>query len=259
MSIELNHRINGPDGAPVVVFSNSLGATLEMWAPQAPAVSARFRMLRYDQRGHGDSPVPPGPYDLPDLGRDVLDLLDRNGVERAHFCGLSMGGATGMWLAANAPERIDRLVLICTSARFGDPQMWIERAATVRANGTESVADAGLERWFTAGFREREPALTARFRAMIASQPDEGYANCCGVLERLDIREELGGIVAPTLLIAGAQDPSTPPEPDAHLIADRLPGTRLEVLDPAAHLANVERAEAVTDLILDHLDSGTSP
>jgi 3-oxoadipate enol-lactonase len=258
MSVELNHRINGPHDAPVAVFSNSLGATLDMWAPQVPSVSARFRMLRYDQRGHGHSPVPPGPYDLADLGQDVLHMLDSEGIERVHFCGLSMGGATGMWLAANAPERIDRLVLLCTSARFGEPQMWIDRAAAVRADGTESVADAGLDRWFTAGFREREPELMARFRAMIAGQPDEGYAECCGVLERLDIRDELSGIAAPTLIVAGAQDPSTPPDPDAQLLADRIPGARLEVLDPAAHLANVERAEAVTELILDHLDTGTS-
>jgi 3-oxoadipate enol-lactonase len=255
MSVGLNHRINGPYDAPVLVLANSLGATMEMWAPQIPALSVRFRLLRFDQRGHGDSPVPPGPYDIADLGRDVLDLLDANDIEHAHFCGLSMGGATGMWLAANAPERIDRLVLLCTSARFGAPQMWIERAATVREQGTDAVADAGVGRWFTEGFREREPAVAARFRAMIASQPDDGYAELCGVLERLDLRDELSGIRAPTLVVAGAQDPSTPPDPDAKLIAESIPGARLEVLDPAAHLANVERADAVTDLILDHLDT----
>jgi 3-oxoadipate enol-lactonase len=254
MSVELNHRINGPYDAPVVVLSNSLGASLEMWAPQIPALSVRFRVLRYDQRGHGDSPVPPGPYDIDDVGQDVLDLLDRAGIERAHFCGLSMGGMTGMWLAANAPERIDRLVLLCTSAHFGNPEMWIERAATVREQGTEAVAEAGIGRWFTDGFREREPAVAARFRAMIASQPDEGYAELCGVLERLDLRNDLPRIAAPTLVVAGAQDPSTPPDPHARLIAERIPGARLEVLDPGAHLINVERAETVTDLILDHLE-----
>ena len=254
MTVELNHRINGPYDAPVVVVSNSLGASMEMWAPQVPALSVRFRVLRYDQRGHGDSAVPPGPYDISDMGRDVLDLLDQNEIERAHFCGLSMGGSTGMWLAANAPERIDRLVLLCTSAHFGNPEMWIERAATVREQGTEAVADAGIGRWFTDAFREREPAITARFRAMIASQPDAGYAELCGVLQRLDVRDELARIAAPTLVIAGAQDPSTPPEPHAQLIAGRIPGARLEVLDPGAHLINVERAEEVTDLILNHLE-----
>ncbi|HEY7631195.1 MAG TPA: 3-oxoadipate enol-lactonase [Thermoleophilaceae bacterium] len=256
MSVELNHRINGPYDKPVVVFSNSLGASLDMWNPQVPALTTQFRVLRYDQRGHGDSPSPPGPYDFADLGQDVLDLLDRLELERVHFCGLSMGGATGMWLAINAPERIDRLVLMCTTAHFGNPEMWQERAATVRAEGTEVVADAGIGRWFTDGFREREPALMERFRAMIASQDDEGYAECCGALERVDLRDELSRIAADTLVIAGAQDPSTPPEPHAKLLAERIPSAQLEVLDPGAHLLNVERSEAVTELILEHLDKG---
>ena len=254
MSVDLNHRINGPYDAPVVVLSNSLGSSMEMWAPQVPALSVRFRVLRYDQRGHGDSPVPPGPYDVPDLGQDVLDLLDRNEIERAHFAGLSMGGMTGMWLAANAPERIDRLVLLCTTAYFGTPEVWIERAATVREQGTEAVAEAGVERWLTEDFREREPAVAARMRAMIAAQPDDGYVECCGALERLDLRDQLDRIATPTLVIAGAQDPSTPPDPHAQLIADHISGARLELLDPGAHLINVERAPEVTDLILDHLE-----
>lgn len=255
MSVELNHRINGPHDAPVVVLSNSLGSSMEMWAPQVPALSVRFRVLRYDQRGHGESPVPPGPYDIPDLGQDVLDLLDRNEIERAHFVGLSMGGMTGMWLAANAPERIDRLVLLCTTSYFGTPESWIERAATVREQGTAAVAEAGVERWLTEGFREREPAVAERFRAMIAAQPDEGYALCCGALERLDLRDELPKIAAPTLVIAGAQDPSTPPDPHALFLTEDIRGARLHVLDPGAHLINVERATEVTDLILDHLEA----
>jgi 3-oxoadipate enol-lactonase len=254
MSVELNHRINGPYDAPVVVLSNSLGASMEMWAPQIPALSVRFRVLRYDQRGHGDSPVLPGPYEIADLGQDVIALLDSGDIERAHFCGLSMGGSTGMWLAANAPERIDRLVLLCTTAYFGTPDMWIERAKTVREQGTEAVADAGIGRWFTQGFREREPAVAARFRAMIAAQPNEGYAELCGVLERMDVRDDLERIKAATLVIAGAQDPSTPPDPHAHLLAERIPDVRLEIFDPGAHLINVERATEVTDLILDHLE-----
>lgn len=257
MAVELNHRINGPHDAPVVVLSNSLGASMEMWASQVPALSVGFRVLRYDQRGHGASSVPPGPYDIADLGHDVLHLLDLNGIERAHFCGVSLGGATGMWLAANAPERLDRLVLICTSPRFGDPSMWIERAASVRELGTAGLADATMERWFTDQFRETQPNVTARFKAMMESQPDEGYAELCGVLERLDLRADLPHIAAPTLVISGAQDPSTPPDEHGRLIADGIPGARFEVLDPAAHLANVERADVVTDLILDHLEGNT--
>lgn len=254
--MELNHRINGPYDAPVVVLSNSLGASLEMWAPQVPSLAASYRVLRYDQRGHGESPVPAEPFDIPDLGRDVLDLLDRHEIEHAHFCGLSLGGMTGIWLGANAPERIDRLVLLCTTAWFGTPDVYTERSATVRAEGTEAVAGGGVERWFTEGFREREPATVERYRAMIASQSDEGYARCCEALARLDLRDELPRIAAPTLVIAGAQDPSTPPDPHAQLLAERIPGARLEVLDPAAHLANVERASEVTGLVLEHLDPG---
>jgi 3-oxoadipate enol-lactonase len=254
MSVDLNHRINGPYDAPVVVLSNSIGSSMEMWAPQVPALSVRFRVLRYDTRGHGDSPVPPGPYELDDLGQDVLDVLDRNEIERAHFCGLSLGGMTGMWLAANAPERIDRLLLLCTTAYFGTPETWVERARLVREQGTEAIADASIERWFTEGFREQQPAVAARFRAMIASQPGEGYAGCCGALERLDLREDLTRIAAPTLVIAAAQDPSTPPDPHAEQLAERIPNARLEVLDPGAHLINVERPAEVTDLILDHLE-----
>jgi len=253
--ITFNYEISGPETAPWLIFSNSLATNLHMWDAQAAEMKGAFRVLRYDQRGHGESPVPPGPYDIPDLGQDVLDLLDRNEIERAHFVGLSMGGMTGMWLAANAPERIDRLVLLCTTSYFGTPETWIERAATVREHGIESVAGAGVERWFTEGFRQSQPAVVERMRAMIAAQPDEGYALCCGALERLDLRDQLERIAAPTRIIAGAQDPSTPPDPHAQFLTEDIPGAHLTVLDPGAHLINVERATEVTDLILDHLES----
>jgi 3-oxoadipate enol-lactonase len=255
MAVPLHHVLNGPFDSPVLVLSNSLGASLEMWAAQLPSLSGPFRVIRYDQRGHGKSPVPSGPYDIPDLGQDLLDLLDDLEVERAHFCGLSLGGMTGMWLAANAPERIDRLVLLCTTSYYGTPEMWQERAAAVRAGGTESIAEAGVGRWFTEDFREREPATVERFRRMIASTPDEGYAECCGAIERLDERDDLPKIKAPTLVIAGAEDPAAPPDPHARLLADRIPGSRLEIVEHAAHMANAEQPQIVTDLILDHLEA----
>lgn len=257
MTVPLHHVLNGPLDAPLVVLSNSLGANLEMWAPQLPALSGQFRVLRYDQRGHGKSPVPPGPYDIPDLGRDALNLLDDLDVEKVHWCGLSLGGMTGMWVAANAPERIDRMVLLCTTAYYGTPELWQERAAAVRSGGTESIAEAGIGRWFTEGFREREPATVGRFRRMIESTPDEGYAECCGAIERLDEREDLPKIQAPTLVIAGAEDPAAPPDPHAQLLADRIPDARLEIVD-AAHMANAEQPHIVTDLILDHLEGAAA-
>lgn len=251
-AVDVHHVIDGPDEAPVVVLSNSLGSNLSMWQPQVSSLAERFRVLRYDQRGHGASPTPPGPYSLADLGRDVLGLLDRLGVPRAHFCGLSLGGMTGMWLAANAPERIGRLVLLCTSARLGPPEGWTERARTVRANGTRAVADAVVGRWFTEALPRRDPGLVTRMRAMVAASPAEGYAACCEAIAALDLEGALPGIGAPTLVIAGAEDPATPPE-HAERIAAAIPDAHMTILEGAAHLANVERARAVTDLMLSHL------
>jgi 3-oxoadipate enol-lactonase len=249
--IDVGYDIAGPDDAPVVVLSNSLGSTTAMWDPQAAVLAERLRVVRYDHRGHGDSPVPPGPYELADLGADALRLLDRLGLERVHWCGLSLGGMVGMWLAITAPERIDRLVLCCTSARLGPPEMWAQRAETVRAEGVEAIADAGIGRWLTAGFIEREPDAAAVVRAMLVATPDEGYAACCGAIERMDLVPELGAIRAPTLVIAGTQDPATPPE-HGERIAAGIPAAHLELVD-AAHLATIEQPEAMTDLIAGHL------
>ena len=250
--MSLHHRLDGPAGAPVVVLSNSLGTTLEMWDPQLPALTRSFRVLRYDQRGHGRSDVPPGPYTLGELGQDLLGLLDRLDLERVSCCGLSLGGMVGMWLAGNAPERLDRLVLACTSAYLGPPETWIDRAALVRTEGTAAVADAVMERWFTERFRTDQGSTVARYRAMVAETPSEGYAACCEAIRDWDFREQLGSIVAPTLVVAGAADPATPPE-HAELIAQRIPGARLVVLPDVAHLANVETTAAFDEAVLGHL------
>jgi 3-oxoadipate enol-lactonase len=245
-----HHVVTGPEDAPPLVLSNSLGATLAMWDPQADALAERFRLIRYDTRGHGGSDIPPGPYSIDDVGQDVLDLLDHLGLERAHFAGLSLGGMTGMWLGANAPERVDRLVLLCTSAKLGPPEMWADRADTVREQGTGAIVETTLTRWFTEGYRERHDVSAVR--AMFESIDDEGYASTCGVIEHMDQLATLANIAAPTLVIAGAQDPATPPEHAERLVA-AIPNARLEVLDPGAHLVNVERPEAVTELIKEHL------
>jgi 3-oxoadipate enol-lactonase len=251
-AVELSFAVDGPSGAPTVVLSNSLGSTPAMWDPQFPALAERFRAVRYDHRGHGRSPVPPAPYELADLGADVIALLDRLGLERVHWCGLSLGGMVGMWMAINAPARIDRLVLCCTSARLGPPEMWADRAATVRAQGVEAVADAGIQRWLSPGFIEREPEMAAEIRAMLVATPAEGYAACCGVIERMDQVPELGEIRAATLVIAAEDDPATPPEHGA-LIASTVPGAQLAVVKDARHLATIEQPAAMTELILGHL------
>jgi 3-oxoadipate enol-lactonase len=248
----MHHLASGPAGAPALVLANSLGTSTAMWDPQVDALSEHFRLVRYDHRGHGGSPVLPGPYELADLGRDVLELLDHLGIERASICGVSLGAMVGMWLGAHAPERVDRLVLCCTSAHLPPARAWAERAATVRAAGsTEPVADAVLARWLTPAGLAADPERAARLRTMLLATPAEGYAACCGVIERLDLRADLRSIAAPALAVAGAQDPATPPE---HLeaIATAIPGARLEVLEGAAHLANLERPDAINRLILEH-------
>jgi 3-oxoadipate enol-lactonase len=249
----VHHEVTGPQDAPPLVLSNSLGANLHMWDPQVEALAERFRVIRYDTRGHGRSPVPDGPYSIEHVGQDALALLDHLEIERTHWVGLSLGGMTGMWLAVNAPERLERLVLLCTSAKLGPAETWRERAEIVRAQGTEAVAEAGVGRWLTERFRDEHPDTAAWLRDMIAATPDAGYAACCAVIEHMDLTPALPGITTPTLAIAGAQDPATPPEHAERIVA-AVPGARLEVLDPAAHLANVEQPEAVTRLILDHLE-----
>ncbi len=251
-TVELDYRLEGPEDAPVLVMANSLGTTYRMWDAQVPALSERFRLLRYDHRGHGDSSVPPGPYTMGDLGGDVLALLDRLGVERISFCGLSIGGMVGMWIASEAPERIERLVLCCTSARF-DPEAYNSRARTVRAEGVGVIADAVLERWFTPEFRASHPEVVEWAGSMLRDTPVEGYAGCCEAIGSAELASRLGEISAPTFVIAGADDPAAPVI-QAELIRDSIPDARLVVIEQAAHLANVEQPEAVTREILDHLD-----
>jgi 3-oxoadipate enol-lactonase len=245
-----HHVVTGPADAPPLVLSNSLGTTLAMWDPQADTLAEHFRLIRYDTRGHGGSDIPPGPYSIEDAGQDVIDLLDHLGVERAHVAGVSLGGMTTLWLGSHAPDRVAKLIPICTAAQLGPPQNWAERAKLVRAQGTQAIVDATMERWFTESYRAAN-SLEA-LRAMFISISDEGYANCCSIIERMDLRPGLAQITAPTLVIAGADDPATPPE-HAEAIVAAIPGARLEVLDPGAHLINVERPEAVTRLMLEHL------
>ncbi|GGG02312.1 3-oxoadipate enol-lactonase [Rhodococcoides trifolii] len=235
--------------APTVVFLGSLGSNRSMWDPQIGPVSRAADVLAVDLRGHGRSPAPDGPYTVDDLGSDVIALLDSRQLDRVHVVGLSMGGAVAQWLAIHHPGRVDTLTLLCTAARFGDSSAWTDRAATVRANGVESIASAVVDRWFSSALATRDPELVARNRAMIAATDDEGYAACCDALSHWDSRADLARISAPTVVIAGDEDPSTPPD-TVEVIADGIAGAEFHVLSPAAHLANIEQAGAVTRLIL---------
>jgi 3-oxoadipate enol-lactonase len=250
---ELHHTFAGPEGAEVVVLSNSLGTTLEMWDAQAGVLARRWRVLRYDMRGHGRSPVPKTPYAIADLGADLVALLDRNGIGRASLCGVSLGGMASMWVAAHAPERVDRLVLCSTSALMGPPETWTHRAALVRRCGMGAVADTVVARWFTPGFAATAPEVVQRIRAQLTATPPEGYAGCCEAVREMDLRPDLRAISAPTLVIAAEGDPSTPPV-HARTIAGLIPGARLEVLGRGSHLVNVEAPELVTPLVTTHLD-----
>ena len=242
----IHHESTG-DGPPLLMGS-SLGTSLHMWDGQLP-LADRFRLIRYDHRGHGESPSPPGPYEIADLAGDVLGLE----IDRAHYVGLSIGGMIGMWLAANAPERIDRLVLICTSAHMPPASNWQDRAAAVReAGSTEPIADAVVDRWLTPGFAADHPQERAKLRSMLTAADPEGYAACCGAIERMDLRADLSRITAPTLVISGADDLATPVE-HQRLIAEAIPGARHEIVSPGAHTAAVEQADAVNRLIEEHL------
>lgn len=245
-----HYELTGPEQAPVVVLSNSLGTDLTMWDEQIAPLAEHFRVLRYDQRGHGKTPGPPGPYSLDQLGGDVLELLDGLGIEKAHFAGVSLGGMTGMWLAEHAPGRIDRLALICTSAELGPPQNWRDRAALTREKGTSELVEGSLARWFTPALAERSD-IVEKFGAMISACDDEGYAACAESIAAMDLLPRLDGITAGTLVVAGRDDAATPPA-HAERITEAIGGARLAVLDDAAHLANVEQARTVNHLLLDH-------
>jgi 3-oxoadipate enol-lactonase len=250
--VELNHAFDGPEDAPVLVLGSSLGTTGAMWDEQIPAFSERFRVLRFDTRGHGASPAPPGPYTMDELGADLLELLDRLEIEHFSFCGLSIGGMIGMWAASEAPDRVDRLVLCCTVPHFPPPDLWNERIEAVRAEGIEPMVEPALDRWLPRDVRMARPEAEAHLRAMIAAVPPEGYAGCCEAIRDMDLRPRLAAITAPTLVLAGSDDPSTPAEkvrPLAHAIDDAY----FVEIDGAAHIANMARPEAVTAAVLQHL------
>src|SRR5438093_9027704 len=247
----LFHRFDGPIGAPPLVLSNSLGTNLGMWDGQMPALVERFRVLRYDSRGHGQSAAPPGPYRIEELGRDLIALLDALDIPRVRFCGLSKGGMVGMWLASNAPERVERLVLCNTSAHLPGRELWNARIEAVRATGMAAVAPQVLERWFTAGFRARASEAVEEVRQMPLTTPAEGYAACCAAIRDMDQRVTIASARAPTLVVGGSRDPATPPE-HGRAIADRIRGARVIEL-PAAHLSNVEAAEAFNEAVLGFL------
>ena len=257
--LRLTASLEGSDRKPVLVLGNSLGTTRGLWDPQLPPLAREFRLLRYELPGHGGPGAgagaqdpPPGPYSIADLGTAVLALLDEHGIDRASYCGISLGGMIGMWLAAHAPDRIAALGLCCTSAHMPPASGWLDRAALVRTAGMASVTGLALDRWFTPVFARSSPAVIATIAAMLDSADPEGYAGCCEAIAAMDLRPSLGSVTAPTLVIAASEDPSTPPA-HAALIARAIPGARLTVIRGAAHLANVQTPGPITAALREHL------
>ncbi|HEV2115259.1 MAG TPA: 3-oxoadipate enol-lactonase [Terriglobales bacterium] len=238
--VRLHYELSGKAGAPVLLFSNSLGTNLGMWEAQRAALDKQFRILRYDKRGHGQSSVPPPPYKVEQLGCDVLGLLDGLRIDRVHFCGLSIGGLTGMWLGIHAPQRLHKLVLCNTGARIGTVEMWNARIESVRQGGTKSLAPAVVERFFSPEFRARCPQAVSTAQAVLREISTEGYIGCCSALRDADLRDRISSIHVPTLVIAGSKDNATPPALGQEL-RDHIPGAKYVEL-PAAHLSNIEAA-----------------
>ncbi|MGW7686288.1 3-oxoadipate enol-lactonase [Kribbella sp. NPDC054772] len=250
--MKVAHTVSGRPDAPTVVLANSLGSTWEMWDANLAEWERHFRVVRFDTRGHGRSPVPPGTSTVDDLADDVITLLDDLDIERAHFVGLSLGGMTGLRLAARNPDRVDRLVVLCTGARLDPSSAWTDRAALVRARGTSAVAQAVVERWYTAAWLDRNPRIRKESEEMVATTPPAGYAACCEVIAAMDLLDDLPAITAPTLAIAGADDPATPPW-QLERIATAVADGKLLVVPEAAHLAAAERPDVVTPAVVAHL------
>ena len=252
-AVDVHAIVTGRGGGPVVVLSNSLGSTHRMWDAQLADPEQRFRVVRYDTRGHGRSPVPEGPYTIDDLADDLVALLDRLDISRAHLVGLSLGGMTAMRVAACDPDRVNRLALLCTGAALPPASAWTDRAAAVRAQGASAVASAVVARWFTPAHLGAHPDVQTAHEVMVAATPAEGYAACCEAIAKLDLFADLPSITAATLALAGADDPATPPAKLAEITA-AIPGSRLLVVPDAAHLANAEQPGIVTAALIEHLE-----
>ena len=257
--LKLVSSIEGPQDAPVLVLSNPIGTTRDVWAHQVPVLSRHFRVLRYEPRGHGApearSPAPKGPYTIAELGADVLAALNGYGIERFAFAGVSLGGMTGIWLAAHAPERVTSLAVCCAALTpMPDAQAWHDRAALVRREGMAALAGVVVPRWFTPRFMASEPGQVETVVAMLRGTNPEGYAGCGEAIAAMDLRSQLGSVKAPTLVVSGAEDVAAPPSVGAYT-ARNIPEARLTVIQGASHFAHYEKPGPVTNALLTHFQA----
>jgi 3-oxoadipate enol-lactonase len=248
---KINVEVEGPEAAPALMLSNSLGTNLHMWDQQTPEFAKHYRVIRYDRRGHGQSDVPEGPYSMERFGRDAIAVLDALAIEKTNWCGLSMGGMVGQWLGANAPERVEKLVLSNTNFYYADKAPWQDRIKFIEEKGLEHIVDANMQRWFTEGFRERAPDVMAKMKKMFVATELEGYIGCCQAIMAMDFRDSNPSITTPTMVIVGAQDAATPPAA-GEAIQQQIKGAKLVSVD-AAHISNMEQPEAYTKAVLDFL------
>jgi 3-oxoadipate enol-lactonase len=251
-AVKLHHVQDGPPDGPVLLLGSSIGTDIGLWAPQVPVLAQRYRVVRYDHRGHGRSPVPRGSYPLADLGGDVLALLDRLGAARASLGGVSLGGMVSMWVAAHAPERVERLALVATSARL-PADLWAQRAAIARAQGMAALVDQVVARWVTPEFAAQHPDVMAALRSTFLATPALGYAGCCDAIRTMDLADHLTRIAAPALVVACLDDEATPPEHAKRILADIQHG-RLALVGGAAHLPTVSHPDLIARLVKDFLD-----
>ncbi len=249
--VQIYYEWAGAEDKPVLVFSNSLGTNLHMWAPQVDEFKKHFQLLRYDKRGHGQSRVAPSPYSIEQLGWDVVRLLDVLHLERVYFCGLSIGGMTGMFLGANAPNRFHKIVLCNTAAKIGTEDTWNARIRAVQSGGVKAVAGGVIERWLTPGFRTSHPEETQAILRMLEATNPQGYIGCCAAVRDMDQRQNLGAVRVPCLVLAGTHDSSTTPA-DAHFLAQNIPGAQYAEVS-AAHLSNIEARDEFNRHVLQFL------
>jgi 3-oxoadipate enol-lactonase len=249
-----NHTADGPADGEAIVFSSSLGTTMDMWTPQVDALAGRFRIVRYDTRGHGGTPVGDGPFGIDELADDVRDLLDHLGIDRAHLAGISLGGATMLNVAARHPDRTRRLAVLCTAAKIGTPESWEERITAVRSQGMHELADVTMGRWFTDNFRAEHTDVVEALRSRFAGCDPAGYASNCAVLGHMDLSETLASIQAPTLIMYGTEDEVTTVG-DARMLAERIADSRVVPLEGAKHLASTEQADTVNRELIEHFES----
>jgi len=252
MTVDLKHYEQGDPDAPAVFLAPALGTSLALWERLAGSLSDAFRVVRVDLRGHGGSASAAGPTTVTDLAEDVLGVADDLGIETFAHVGISLGGAVGLTLALDHPDRVEALVLVDSAARFGDPASWTERAARVRAEGMAWLDAPTRERWFTPDFRETHRYEVDEVMRMLTSNSPAGYAACCDALASYDVTGRLGEVRVPTLVVAGAEDPTAGPD-EARVLSDGIPGAGLTVIDGVAHLANVAAPEAVEAAVRAHL------